>query len=344
MTSILTPAPRTWDEFVGRLGRTPLVPVRTTLRGRSHTLLLKLEGANPFGSIKDRTAYGLLRAIEEQRGAGRRTVVESTSGNLGVALAALCRFRGHTFIAIVDPKVQTENLALMAHFGAEIVMVTEADKNDSYSVARLNRVRELLDENPALIWTDQYSNIANPLAHCRHTGPEILQQAGSTDAIFVPVSTGGIAAGVKTHVRQAGPATRVVAVDVVGSVAIGGDSGPRHLTGIGANMRSRFVAESDVDDRAWVRDAPAVAVCRKLKAETGLDVGGSSGATIAACLSYLGDHSHLSRPVCVCPDGGWKYQDTVYDHGWASRNGLDIAAESARFEDEGIRFTCSTSM
>jgi cysteine synthase A len=343
MTAILAAVPQTWEEFTSRLGWTPLVPVRTTLRGRSYTLLLKLEGMNPFGSIKDRTAYGLLR--EEERGrTGRFAVVESTSGNLGVALAALCRFRGHTFIAVVDPKVQNENLALMAHFGAEILMVNDADGNDNYLAARLSRVRELLEEDPTLTWTNQYDNVANPLVHSRRTGPEILQQAGSTDAIFVPVSTGGIVAGVNTYIRHASPATRVVAVDLVGSAAIGGDSGPRHLTGIGANLRSRFALKSDLGDRIWVRDVDAVAVCRKLKAETGLDVGGSSGATIAACLSYLGDHPYLSRPVCVCPDSGWKYWDSIYNDGWADRNGLDLAAESARIDNEGIQFTCSNSM
>lgn len=352
MTAVLTAAPRTWDEFVSRLGETPIVPVRVSVRGRPHEVLLKLEGHNPYGSIKDRTAYGLLASAEARAGRDHGlTIVESTSGNLGVALAALCRLRGHDFIAVIDPKVQTRNLDLMGHLGARVELVTDADENGNYLAARLRRVRELLAEHPERRWTDQYGNVANPLAHARQTGPEILAQTGGTDVVFTPVSTGGIAAGICTYFRRVSPATRVVAVDVAGSVAIGGESGPRCLTGIGANVRSRFLwrgapvpIRPEIDDKAWVPDADAVAMCRKLRDETGLEVGGSSGAAIAACLDYLRVHPHTTRPVCVCPDGGWKYWDSVYDESWAEQSDLDVAGASARIEDEGIRFSCSTSM
>ncbi|MBP2327308.1 cysteine synthase [Kibdelosporangium banguiense] len=352
MTALLTAAPHSWEEFAGRLGRTPLVPVHTSLRGREHVLLLKLEGGNPFGSIKDRTAYGLLDAMEQRSGYdGPLAVVESTSGNLGVALAALCRLRGHTFVAVIDPKVQTENLTLMAELGAELELVTEADENNNYLAGRLARVHELLAADHRLMWTNQYGNVANPLAHARSTAPEIHEQAGHVEIVFAPVSTGGIAAGLCTYFRCSRQPTRVIAVDVSGSVAIGGCPGPRYLTGIGANVRSRFVRpdapvpiQSNVDGKVWASDADAVALCRKLKDETGLEVGGSSGAALAACLDHLRAHPATVRPVCVCPDSGWKYWDSVYDDGWAGRNGLDIAEASARFSDEGIRFSCSTSM
>jgi cysteine synthase len=348
-----TAAPRSWEEFAERLGGTPLVPVEVRIRGRVRTLLLKVEGENPFGSIKDRTAFGLLEAVEARAADrdGPLTVVESTSGNLGVALAALCRLRGHRFVAVVDPKVQTENLELMGRLGAEIELVTEPDDNDNYLSARLDRVRSLISGIPGAMWTDQYGNVANPLVHARNTGPEIRRQAGRTDVVFAPVSTGGIAAGICTYFRWTGGDTRVIAVDVAGSVAIGGRPGPRHLTGIGANVRSRFVRrgapvpiQSNVDGKTWVPDADAVAFCRKLRAETELNVGGSSGAAIAACLEYLRAHPGTARPVCVCPDSGWKYWDSVYDDDWADRAGLDLGEASARIEDEGIRFSCSTSM
>lgn len=358
MTGLLAAAPRSWSEFVARLGNTPLVPVQVSVRGRTHTLLLKLEGANPFGSVKDRTAYGLLEAMEGHTRHGEPlTVIESTSGNLGVALAALCRLRGHRFVAVVDPKVQTENLNLMERFDAEVVEATEPDENGNYLSARLDRVNELLGRDPSLYWTNQYGNEINPLVHVRHTAPEILRQAGYTDVVFVPVSTGGTAAGVTTYLATASPGTRVVAVDVTGSVAIGGRPGPRHLTGIGSNVSSQFLRgrgrksrrragelRTDVDERAWVPDAEAVVLCRKLLSETGLDVGGSSGAAIAACLRHLRSHPAAQRPICLCPDTGEKYRDSVYDDRWSSGIGLDVGEASASIEDEGIRFSCSTSM
>lgn len=360
MTGLLSAAPRTWQEFKARLGDTPLVPVRVSLRGRTHTLLLKLEGANPFGSVKDRTAYGLIEALEGHTRHGEPlTVVESTSGNLGVALAALCGLRGHRFVAIVDPKLQRENLRMMERLGAEILHVTDADENGNYLDARLSKVTELLDADPRLCWTNQYGNTVNPLVHARNTAPELVRQAGRTDIVFVPVSTGGTAAGVATYFAQCSPDTRVVAVDVTGSVAIGGRPGPRHLTGIGANVRSKFLRargrmglprrghgglRTDVDDRVWVPDAEAVVLCRKLLSETGVDVGGSSGAAIAACLRHLRSCPETRRPVCLCPDTGEKYRDSVFDDGWSSAIGLDVAETSARLDYEGIRFSCSTSM
>lgn len=340
--------PRTWSEFRNRLGNTPLVPVEVTTRGRVHTLLLKLEGFNPFGSIKDRTAVGLLASVEQRAGRAPITVIESTSGNLGAALAGLCRLRGHSFIAIVDPRVQEVNLRTMEELGARIRMVTEADQSGSYLSARLRLLSETLATESDVHWTDQYSNPANPRAHFRMTGPEILAQAGPVDAVFVAVSTGGTASGIGQFLHAISPATRVIAVDVVGSAAIGGACGRRHLTGIGSTQASRFVAgegDGSIDDRRWVESTVAVALCRKLAAETGLVVGGSSGAVVAGCLQDLERHPHPGRRlVCVCPDGGEKYRESIYEDGWVRRSGLSVDRTLAELDDRGIHFRCSTSM
>jgi len=251
-------------------------------------------------------------------------VVESTSGNLGGALAAACALRGHTFIAVVDPKMSAENLALMRQYGGCIELVTDADETGNYLNARIARVRQIRARLPWVHWTNQYANPANPRVHYRMTGPELAQQVnGSIDAAFVAVSTGGTLSGVGRYLHERLPGTRVVAVDADGSIALGGTAGPRRLTGIGANRRSTLVTAADYDEIRRPGDATAVATCRWLASQTGLRVGGSSGFVVAACLKYIAAHHEARRVVCLCPDGGIKYADTVYDDGWLAAKVID---------------------
>ncbi|RDI73919.1 Cysteine synthase [Gaiella occulta] len=305
-------------------GKTPVVPVELTVRGRGRTVYLKLEGANPYGSLKDRTAASLVDGLE-RRGALEpgSVLVESTSGNLGVALAAIARRRGYRFVAVVDPKTTPENLAQLRRLGARIDCVETPDEAGGYLLARLERVRELCASG-AFVWPDQYSNPANPRAHEQGTAPELLDQLhGDLDAVFVPVSTGGTLAGLARCFRRDSPATRIVAVDARGSVALGGRPGTRLLTGIGASRRSSFLTADLYDQSVLVGDAEAFAFCRALAAGTGISVGGSSGAALAACARLLARDPDLVRVACLCPDRGDRYASTIYDDGWLSRNGID---------------------
>ncbi len=310
-----------------RPGNTPIARIALTIHGRTRTVHLKLEGANPCGSLKDRTAASLVDDLE-QRGLLRRgsTLVESTSGNLGVALASIARRRGYPFLAVVDPKTTPENLARLRRLGARIELVETPDEAGGYLLSRLQRVHELCASSDAFVWPDQYSNPANPRAHEHGTAPELLEQLhGQLDAIFVPVSTGGTLAGIARFLRRESAATRIVAVDALGSVALGGRAGPRLLTGIGSSRRSSFASTDLYDERVLVGDAEAFAFCRALAAQTSIRVGGSSGATLAACARVLAD-ADLERVVCLCADRGENYASTIYDDGWFTRHGIDPAA------------------
>ena len=298
---------------------TPLVPVRLGER----TAHLKLEGANPAGSVKDRTAAALIADLEA-RGelAPGATIVESTSGNLGVALAAIAGRRAYRFIAVVDPKTTAENLVALRRLGARVELVDTPDAAGGYLLSRLARVRALCAER-ALVWPDQYTSPANPGAHERGTGPELLAQMdGVVDAVFVPVSTGGTLAGIARYLRRESRATEIFAVDAVGSVALGGEPGPRLLTGVGASRPSSFLTRALYDRVVRVTDAEAFAECRALAAATGIAVGGSSGATLAACRRVLAPRPELERVVCLCPDHGSRYASTIYADGWLIRNGI----------------------
>lgn len=332
--------PESWPELVRRIGDTPLAAVPVSLRGRTYRLLLKLEGFNPLGSIKDRTAYSLIRWLEASSGGGERlTVVESTSGNLGCALAAICRLRGHRFIAVVDPKVAASPLRTMRKLGAEVEVADRPDANGNFLTARIERVEELCDRIPWACWVNQYASRANPRIHYLQTGPELLRQTGpEVDCVFVAVSTGGTLRGIGRFFRTASPLTKVVGVDVDGSIALGGRRGTRWLTGIGANRRSRFVQDDDYDECRRVTDAEAIALCRRLRRDTGLCLGGSSGAVIAATLRYLVDHPEVQHPVGICPDNGDKYLSSIYADRWAHTHGIDVAAAEQRLDRDGVRF------
>ena len=162
---------------VAQIGNTPIRRIRLLIGGKSRNVYLKLEGANPGGSIKDRTALSLLRSLEKtgQLSTGVR-LVESSSGNLAIGLAMLARDSGYRFTAVVDPKVTAETMCRLHDLGAETTMVETPDETGGYLLTRLARIREMLAEDPGLLWTNQYSNAANPEAHYSGTAPEIFRQ------------------------------------------------------------------------------------------------------------------------------------------------------------------------
>lgn len=307
---------------------TPLVRIELVVHGVPRPVQLKLEGASAGGSLKDRTARGLVRNLE-RRGALRKAaiLVESTSGNLGVSLALVARTRGYGLVAVVDPKTTAENLARMHELGARIELVDRPDAAGGYLASRLARVRELCASSERFVWPNQYDNAANPRAHETETGPELyVQMRGRIDAVFVAVSTGGTLAGVGRFLRRVSPATRLVAVDARGSVALGGVAGPRLLTGIGASRRSRFLAADLYDERILVGDEEAFSFCHALRERAGLSLGGSSGAVVAAAGRYLERHPEARRCLCLCADGGERYASSIFSDGWLARHGLRVSA------------------
>lgn len=309
------------------LGNTPVQPIDLLICGRMRRIYLKLEGANVTGSMKARTAFSLLRSLEQQdRLRAGNTVVESSSGNLGVALAYLCQLRGYRFLAIVDPKTTLENLQKMQEFNAELEMVEQPDACGGYLLSRLCRVKELCNTHRTYVWTDQYANPANPLAHYAGTAPEAYRQMHQKiDVIFIPVSTGGTLAGMGRFLREVSPSTQVIGVDAYGSVIFGTPPAARRLTGIGSSKPSAFLSRALFDDYILVRDEEAFAFCQALYQATGIFVGGSSGAVLAACAHYLAAYSDLSNIVCVCADAGENYLSTIFNPEWIKQQKLAIS-------------------
>lgn len=315
--------------LLGQIGNTPLEPIYFVIDGNVRKICLKLEGANPAGSVKDRTGYALVNDLE-RRGLLHEgsVVVESTSGNLGVTLALICLAKGYPFLAIVDPKTTQENLAKMRALNAMIELVDQPDANGGYLLSRLARIQELCQLSDTYVWTNQYASDANPRAHYQTTGPEIYRQLnGEVDAVFAAVSTGGTLAGIGRFFRETSPSTRLIGVDARGSVVFGTPAGPRKLTGIGSSRRSNFISPEIYDTHLLVSDEDAFAFCRAVYAATGIKVGGSSGAALAACARYLQAHPTLKNVVCLCPDGGENYASSIFNDQWLLQH--DIALSQA---------------
>lgn len=318
---------------------TPLLDIALHVNSRWRHVSLKLESYNPGESIKYRTAQGL---VENLKQAGRLwpgiTLIESTSGNLGVALALLSTEYDFRFTAVTDPKTDPTVLDRIRSLGAQVICVTEPDKAGGYLLSRLAKVRDLLAEQPDAIWSNQYENPSNPDVHYRQTAPEICKQCPEIDAVFVAASTGGTLAGIGRYLRASNPSVRIVGVDMHGSAVFGLPVGKRLVTGIGSSRPSSFLRRSDYDDVVLVDDLAAVATCHRLRDELGLGLGGSSGAAIAACSRYLAVNEDIVRAVCICPDGASNYLNSLYSQEWLALNGVDLECGAAArlFDDVKI--------
>jgi cysteine synthase len=313
---------------VPRVGKTPIIVARVSFRlGTRHTLFLKDERVNPTGSIKDRSAEALSTAVMQGDGAESAAgIVESTSGNLGVALAFQAKRRGVRFLAIVDRRLTAELQAKIGGLGGELEFVDEADEAGNFLNARVSRARELADSGKWL-WTNQYQNRAAVQVHQLTTGPELGSQVGGDlDELYVSVSTCGTLAGLGCYMSSAMPRCTRIAVDVEGSRALGGPARERHITGIGSARLPGFDLQRCYDRAEIVTEATAVNACRALSEQAGIGVGASTGAAVAACLRRLNQSPRPLRALCLIADGSENYGSTVYNDDWLREQGVDLAA------------------
>lgn len=278
---------------------------------------LKVEGLNPAGSVKLKTAVALIEDAERSGalGPGGR-VVESSSGNLGIALSMVCAVKGYPFTCITDPNASLRSVATMRALGAEVVVVGERDANGGYLGSRIARLKAMLAVDPKLTWTNQYANSANPRVHFERTAAAILRNVPQVDVLFVGAGTTGTLVGSAAHFRQFSPHTRIVAVDTAGSVTFGHPAGPRHIPGLGTSRRPELCTTENVDEVVLVDEADAIRTCRLLAREHGILVGGSTGSVLAAVRAA--QLAPDSRVVAIGPDLGDRYLDTVYDDDWVT--------------------------
>jgi len=280
-------------------------------------LALKIEGFNAAGSIKLKTAVALLDDAEH-RGllAPGARIIESSSGNLGIALSSVSAVRGYSFTCVADPNTPRQSVALMRAFGAEVVVVAERDAAGGYLQTRLDLIRDRLLTDPGLYWPNQYANPAGPRAHHDRTAASIVREFPDLDYLFVGAGTTGTLMGCAEHLRTHSPRTRIVAVDAEGSVTFGRPPGHRHIPGLGTSRRPELVRPELVDDLVLVPEPEAVRMCRLLAARHGVAAGGSTGSVLAAVARLAPSMPPGATVVAIAPDLGDRYLDTLYDDDW----------------------------
>ncbi|GAA3112071.1 2,3-diaminopropionate biosynthesis protein SbnA [Streptosporangium carneum] len=283
-------------------------------------LHVKCEGFNFGGSVKLRSAAWMVAEAEQ---AGRirsdTVLVESSSGNLGVALAVVAAAKGIRFVCVTDPKCNAAALRSMRALGADVMVVDEADEQGSFLSARKARVRYLCATHPGHLWLNQYENVAGWKSHYHITATAIAEEFAALDALFIGVGTGSTLTGCARYFRDYRPEVRIIGVDVVGSVNFGGVAGSRHIPGLGASESMPLVDSRIVDEVMRVPESDCVGMCRRL-ATQGLLLGGSSGTVISAAHRWLEAHDprRLMTAVAIAPDLGDRYLDTIYDDAWVA--------------------------
>lgn len=326
------------------IGNTPLVRLDALFPHSGVEILAKLESVNPGGSTKDRPAMGMVRdALQTGRLSPGGTVVESSSGNLGVALARACNAHDVRFVCVVDARTNATTVRTIEALGGEIDLVSEPDpETGDLLTARFNRVKQLLEEIPGAVNLYQYGNPANPRAHYDGTMREIAEATGhQVGVLMAAVSTTGTIGGCSAYIRDHEMATRTVAVDAVGSVLFGGTAAPRPLPGMGAGVVTELSRQVQPDQVIRVEGLDCVAGARHLARAEGILAGGSTGGIVHALGTLIPSLEPGTRVVFVVHDGGVPYLDTVYDDDWVKdtlgADGSEISAAMDRLRETAGR-------
>ncbi|MBL1077319.1 pyridoxal-phosphate dependent enzyme [Nocardia sp. 2] len=339
MTAVSVHAGGVFDSVAEAVGNTPLVRLNRVVDDIRATVYVKLEYLNPGGSVKDRAARGMLLAAEEA-GALRAggTVVEASSGNTGLGLAALAAARGYRSVVVVPDRVSPEKIALLRAYGAE-VHLTPGLRPVGHPEHLRSVALRLTEEIPGAWFAGQYDNPANPAAHRVTTGPEIWAQTGGRITHFVAgVGTGGTITGTGSYLKEAsGGAVRVIGADPETSVYGGGDGRIWYVEAVGhfrhpetePDLWPESYDPEVVDGVESIPDAEAIALLHRIAREEGLLLGGSSGTAVAAALRTARELGPDDVVVVIAPDSGRAYLSKYYNDEWLGALGFPLTAPGA---------------
>ncbi|MBD5291139.1 MAG: cysteine synthase A [Bacteroides sp.] len=300
------------DSILELIGNTPLIEVREIEKkcGLEARLLVKPEGFNPGGSVKDRAALAMIEDAEKsgllRPGA---TIIEPTSGNTGIGLAWIGREKGYNVILTMPETMSAERRQLLAAYGATVVLTPGADG----MAGAIREAERLRSETPGAVILQQFDNPANPEIHRLTTAREIFRDTdGEVDMFVAGVGTGGTVSGAGRGLKELKPEVEIVAVEPARSpILSGGKPGPHRIQGIGANFVPKNFDRSVVDRIETVSDEDAIAATRMLAADEGIFAGISSGAALYVAIQEAKKSENRGKTIVVLlPDSGERYLST----------------------------------
>jgi cysteine synthase A len=305
-------------------------------------VFVKLEGFSATGSIKVKSAVRMIERLElENRLRPECSLIESSSGNLGLALSMACAAKGYSFTCVSDPNISPQTAKMIESYGARLLIVKQHDKNGGFLGSRIDLINAMLAADHNLVWTNQYESINNVEAHYLTTAPAILRQFPAPDYVFVGAGTTGTLGGISRYLRQQSPHTKLIAVDSAGSVTFGQPSGPRYIAGLGTSRPPKIRKHSNFDALVMVKEEDAVRMCHQLAYKKGILLGGSSGTVLCAVQQYAPQISRSACVVAISPDFGDRYMDTIYNPRWVASHFPHFYAPNSTVElsDECVIFT-----
>jgi cysteine synthase len=298
------------EKITDLIGNTPLVKIRALGPDSKVTLLGKLESFNPFSSVKDRIGLAMIEDAEK-RGLLKpgSVIVEPTSGNTGIALAAVAAAKGYRIILAMPETFSIERRKLLAAYGAELVL-TEGPKGMKGAIAK---AEEIVAATPGAFMPMQFDNPANPEIHRKTTAEEIWRDTdGKVDIVVGGVGTGGTITGVAEALKKKKPSLKAIAIEPADSPVITeGRAGPHKIQGIGPGFVPKVFNREAVDEVLTVKHEDAGATARKLAKEEGILVGISSGAALWAAIQVANRPESAGKTIVVIlPDTGERYLST----------------------------------
>lgn len=303
---------RIWDDITGTIGGTPLVRVRKIIKSKA-TVLVKLEGHNPLGSVKDRIGLAMLdAAVRAGKINEKTTIIEPTSGNTGIALALVAAARGYRLVLTLPESFSLERRKVLKALGAEVVL-TPAAEGMKGAIAK---AVEIAQATPHSFVPQQFENPANPEIHRRTTAVEIWNDTqGKADILISGVGTGGTITGVASAIKQRKPSFQAIAVEPAQSPVLTQtrtgqpvQPGPHKVQGIGAGFVPKVLDLSLVDEIVTVDQEEAIEFARRAAKEEGLFVGISSGAALKAASEVAGRPENAGKVIVVIlPSYGERY-------------------------------------
>lgn len=314
------------------IGNTPVVKLNKLTQGLAAEIYVKLEFANPGGSIKDRIApFIVAEAVKSGRLKPGGTIVEATSGNTGMGLAMAAAVHGYKVVCVMSTKQSVDKQNMLRAMGAEVV-VTPADVGPDDPRSYYSVAKKIAAERPNAILGNQYDNPANEEAHYQTTGPEIWEQMDhKLDYYVAGVGTGGTVSGTSRFLKEVNPNLKTIGIDPVGSILTEyhrtgkmGEAKDYLIEGVGEDIIPGNVKFKMIDSFVQVNDQEAITALHRLAKEEGIFAGSSCGLAVAGAIKYARDNNIKGRMLVILPDSGSKYLGKFFNEEWLKSKGIKV--------------------